>query len=113
MVPKNGGFTIIINEKNEMIPTRTMTRLRLCTDYIKLNTTTKNDHYPLPFFDQMLDRLAGHPYLCFLDGYSGYNQISIALEDQEKTTFTCPYGTFAFTRMPFGLCNDPTTSKGV
>ena len=89
MVPKNDGFTIIINEKNEMIPTRTMTRLRLCIDYIKLNTTTKNDHYPLPFIDQMLDRLAGHPYLCFLDGYSSYNQIAIALEDQEKTTFTC------------------------
>ena len=57
----------------------------------------------------MLDRLAGHPHLCFLDGYSGYNQNSIALEDQEKTTFTCPYGTFAFRRMPFGLCNAPAT----
>ena len=57
----------------------------------------------------MLDRLAGHPHFCFLDGYSGYNQIAIALEDQEKTTFTCPYGTFAFRRMPFGLCNAPAT----
>ena len=57
----------------------------------------------------MLDRLAGHEYYCFLDGYSGYNQISIAPEDQEKTTFTCPYGTFAFKRMPFGLCNAPDT----
>ena len=57
----------------------------------------------------MLDRLAGHPHFCFLDGYSGYNQIAIALEDQEKTTFTCPYGTFAFRRMLFGLCNAPTT----
>ena len=57
----------------------------------------------------MLDRLAGHEYYCFLDGYSGYNQISIAPEDQEKTTFTCPYGTFAFRRMPFGLCNAPGT----
>ena len=57
----------------------------------------------------MLDRLAGHPYLCFLVGYSRYNQNSIALEDQEKTTFTCPYSTFAFRRMPFGLCNAPTT----
>ena len=53
----------------------------------------------------MLDRLAGHEYYCFLDGYSGYNQIAIAPEDQEKATFTCPYGTFAFRRMPFGLCN--------
>ena len=53
----------------------------------------------------MLDRLAGHPHFCFLDGYSGYNQIAIAPEDQEKTTFTCLFGTFAFRRMPFGLCN--------
>ncbi|KAK6149564.1 hypothetical protein DH2020_017089 [Rehmannia glutinosa] len=57
----------------------------------------------------MLDRLAGYDYYCFLDGYSGYNQIMIAPEDQEKTTFTCPYGTFAFRRMPFGLCNAPAT----
>ena len=57
----------------------------------------------------MLDRLAGHPHFCFLDGYSGYNQISIALEDHEKTIFTCSYGTFAFRRMPFGLCNAPAT----
>ena len=57
----------------------------------------------------MLDRLAGHEYYCFLDGYSGYNHISIALEDQEKTTFTCPYGTFAFKWMPFRLCNAPGT----
>ena len=53
----------------------------------------------------MLDRLAGKGWYCFLDGYSGYNQISIAPEDQEKTTFTCPYGTLALKRMPFGLCN--------
>ena len=57
----------------------------------------------------MLDRLAGHSHYCFLDGYSGYNQIAIALEDQEKTTFTCPYGTFAFRMMPLGLCNAPAT----
>ncbi|XP_060210601.1 uncharacterized protein LOC132637547 [Lycium barbarum] len=57
----------------------------------------------------MLDRLVGHYYYCFLDGYSGYNQIIIAPEDKEKTTFTCPYGTFAFLRMPFGLCNAPGT----
>ena len=57
----------------------------------------------------MLDRLAGHEYYCFLDGYSCYNQIAIAPEDQEKTTFTCPYGTFTFRRMPFGLCNAPGT----
>lgn len=57
----------------------------------------------------MVERLAGYDFYCFLDGYSGYNQIAIAPEDQEKTTFTCPYGAFAFRRMPFGLCNAPAT----
>ncbi|XP_060962150.1 uncharacterized protein LOC133032282 [Cannabis sativa] len=75
----------------------------------KLNSLTRKDHFPLPFIDQMLERLAGHEYYCFLDGYSGYNQIPIAPEDQEKTTFTCPYGTFAYRRMSFGLCNAPAT----
>ena len=107
VVPKKGGFTVIRNEKNELIPRRTVTGWRVCIDYKKLNTATRKDHFPLPFIDQMLDRLAGHPHLCFLDGYSGYNQISIAPEDQEKTTFTCPFGTFAFIRMPFGLYNAP------
>ena len=97
------------NEKNELIPTRTVTRWRVCIDYRKLNTATRKDHYPLPFIDQMLDRLAGHSHYCFLDGYSGYNQIAIAPEDQEKTTFTFPYGTFAFRRTPFRLCNAPAT----
>jgi hypothetical protein len=59
--------------------------------------------------DQMLERLAGKSFYCFLDGYSGYNQIVINLEDQEKTTFTCPFGTYAYKRMPFGLCNAPAT----
>ena len=81
----------------------------MCIDYRKLNSATRNDHFPLPFIGQMLDKLAGHPHLCFLDGYSGYNQIAIAPKDQEKTTFTCPFGTFAFRRMAFGLCNAPAT----
>ncbi|KAL5549093.1 hypothetical protein UlMin_004324 [Ulmus minor] len=82
---------------------------RVCIDYRKLNAVTRKDHFPLPFIDQMLERLAGHAYYCFLDGYSGYNQIPIAPEDQEKTTFTCPFGTFAYRRMPFDLCNAPGT----
>ncbi|GJX45318.1 RNA-directed DNA polymerase [Tanacetum coccineum] len=57
----------------------------------------------------MLERLAGHEYYCFIDGFSGYFQIPISLEDQEKTTFTCPYRTFTYKRMPFGLCNAPAT----
>ncbi|KAL4272410.1 hypothetical protein GQ457_13G015520 [Hibiscus cannabinus] len=78
-------------------------------DYRKLNKATKKDHCPLPLIDQMLDRLTRNEFYCFLDGYSGYNQIAIASEDQKKTIFTCPYGTYAFRRMPFGLCNTPTT----
>ena len=63
----------------------------------------------MPFMDQMLDRLAKKGLYYFLAGYSGPNQISIAPEDQEKTTFTCPYKNFAFKRMSFGLCNVPAT----
>ena len=74
-----------------------------------MNTATKKDHFPLPFIDQILDRVAGQTYFCFLDGYSRYNQIAIHPDDQEKTTFTCPFGTFAFRRMPFGLSNAPAT----
>ena len=70
---------------------------------------TRKDHFPLPFIDQLLERVSGYPYYCFLDGYSGYFQIEIAPEDQEKTTFTCPFGTYAYRRMPFGLCNAPAT----
>ena len=109
VVPKKGGFAMIRDEKNELIPIITLTRWRVCIDYRKLNTAIRKDHYPLPFIDQMLDRLAGHPHYSFLDGYSRYNMISIALKDQEKTTFTRPYGTFTFRRMPFGLCNAPAT----
>ncbi|CAA7019754.1 unnamed protein product [Microthlaspi erraticum] len=81
----------------------------MCIDYRKLNAATRKDHFPLPFIDQMLERLANHPYYYFLDGYSGFFQIPIHPDDQEKTTFTCPYGTYAYRRMPFGLCNAPAT----
>nr|GEY49113.1 reverse transcriptase domain-containing protein [Tanacetum cinerariifolium] len=108
-VPKKGGFTVVENEENELIPTRLVTEWRVCIDYRKLNEATRNDHFPLPFMDQMLERLAGNEYYCFLDGFSGYFQIPIDPRDQEKTTFTCPYGTFAYRRMPFGLYNAPGT----
>ena len=81
VVPKKCGFTVIRNEKIELIPTRTVTEWRVCIDYRKLNTAIRKDHYPLSFIDQMLNRLAGHPHYCFLDGYSGYNQIAIAPKD--------------------------------
>nr|GEY81526.1 reverse transcriptase domain-containing protein [Tanacetum cinerariifolium] len=108
-VSKKGGMTVITNDENELVPTRLVTGWRVCIDYQKLNEATRNDHFPLPFMDQMLERLAGNEYYCFLDGFSGYFQIPIDLKDQEKTTFTCMYGTFAYKRMPFGLCNAPGT----
>nr|GFA28219.1 reverse transcriptase domain-containing protein [Tanacetum cinerariifolium] len=86
-VPKKGGMTVIKNDENELVLTRLVTGWRVCIDYMKLNEARRKDHFPLPFMDQMLE----HP------------------KDQEKTTFTCPYGTFAYKRMPFGLCNAPGT----
>ncbi|KAM1593628.1 hypothetical protein ACFX10_000128 [Malus domestica] len=109
VVPKRSGVTVVKNEANELVPTRVQNSWRVCTDYRKINNTTRKDHFPVPFIDQMLERLAGHSHYCFLDGYSGYNQIAVAPEDQEKTTFTCPFGTFAYRRMSFGLCNAPAT----
>ncbi|GJW17989.1 reverse transcriptase domain-containing protein [Tanacetum coccineum] len=108
-VPKKGGMIVVTNDENELVPTRLVTGWRVCIDYRKLNEATRKDHFPLPFMDQMLERLAGNEFYCFLDGFSGYFQIPIDPKDQEKTTFTCPYGTFAYRRMPFGLCNAPGT----
>ncbi|GKB61464.1 reverse transcriptase domain-containing protein [Tanacetum coccineum] len=108
-VPKKGGMTVVKNKDNELIPTRLVTGWSVCIDYRKLNDATCKDHLPLPFMDQMLERLAGNEYYCFLDGFSRYFQIPIDSQDQEKTTFTCPYGMFAYRRMPFGLCNAPGT----
>ncbi|GJW71286.1 hypothetical protein Tco_0128203 [Tanacetum coccineum] len=92
-VPKKGGMIVVENEDNELMPTRLVTGCRVCIDYRKLNDATRKDHFPLPFMDQMLERLTGNEYYCFLDGFSGYFKIPIDLQDQEKTTFTCPYGT--------------------
>jgi len=75
----------------------------------EIKCCTRKNYFSLLFIDQMLERLAGHEYYCFLVGYLGYNQIPIAPEDQEKITFTYPFGTFAYHRMPFGLCNAPAT----
>jgi hypothetical protein len=99
VVPKKGGMTIVKNNKNELIPQRTVTGWRMCIDYRKLNKAIKKDHFLLPFIDEMLERLANHSFFCFLDGYSGYHQILIHPDDQSKTT------TYAYRRMSFGLCN--------
>nr|GEW33675.1 reverse transcriptase domain-containing protein [Tanacetum cinerariifolium] len=87
-IPKEGGFTIVENKDNELIPTRLVTGWRVYIDYRKLNEATCKDHFPLPFMDQMLERLARNQYYCFFDGFSGYFQIPIDPKDQEKTTFT-------------------------
>ncbi|GKD42733.1 reverse transcriptase domain-containing protein [Tanacetum coccineum] len=108
-VPKKGGMIVVENKDNELIPTRFVTGWHVCIDYRKLNDATRKDHFPLPFMDEMLERLAGNEYYYFLDGFSRYFQILIDPQDQEKTTFTCPYGTFAYQCMPFGLCNAPGT----
>ena len=109
VVPKKSRVTIVQNEKGEDMPTCFTTGWRVCIDYKRLNAVTRKDHFPLPFIDQLLERVSRHPFYCFLDGYSGYFQIEIDVEDQEKTTFTCPFGTYAHKRMPFDLCNAPTT----
>jgi hypothetical protein len=88
VVPKKGGMIVVRNERNELIPLRTVTRWRMCIDYRMLNKATQKDHFSLPFIDEMLERLAKHSYFCYLDGYSGYHQIPIHPDDQSKTTFT-------------------------
>nr|GEU45783.1 DNA-directed DNA polymerase [Tanacetum cinerariifolium] len=108
-VPKKGGMIVVANENNELIPARLVTGWRVCIYYRKLNDATRKDHFPLPFMDEMLERLARNEFYCFLDGFLGYFQILIDPQDQEKRTFTYPYGTFSYRRMPFGLCNAPGT----
>ncbi|KAK1615733.1 hypothetical protein QYE76_021250 [Lolium multiflorum] len=113
LIPKmkevKGGMTVVPNDNDELIPQRVVVGYRMCIDFRKVNKVTKKDHYPLPFIDQMLERLSKNTHFCFLDGYSGFSQIAVKAKDQEKTTFTCPYGTYAYRRMPFGLCNAPAT----
>jgi hypothetical protein len=109
VVPKKTRITLVKNKNDELILTHISSGWRMCVDYRKLNLATRKDYFPLPFMDQMLERLTGKSFYCFLDGYNGYNQIVINPEDQEKTTFTCPFGTYAHRRMPSGLCNAPAT----
>ena len=91
VVPKNNG------------------KFKICVDYRELNKATLKDYFPLPFIDQVLDTLVGRKYFSFLDGFNGYNQIQIAPEDQDKTTFICPSGTYAYRVLPVGLNNAPAT----
>ncbi|GKB39337.1 reverse transcriptase domain-containing protein [Tanacetum coccineum] len=85
VVPKKGGMTVVLNDNNELIPSRIVTGWRVCIDYRKLNDATQKDHFPLPFIDQMLDRLCGNEYYCFLDGFFRILPHTIATKGQEKT----------------------------
>ena len=71
-VPKKGGMTMVHNEKNELVPMRSVTIWRVGMDYLKLNAWTEKDHFPMPLMDHMYDRLTGKCCYCFHDGYSGY-----------------------------------------
>ena len=109
VVPRKSGIIVVPNDKGEEVATCLTSSWRVCIDYRKLNVVTRKDHFPFPFIDQVLEGVSGHRFYCFLDGYSGYFQIKIDVEDKEKTTFTCPLGTYAYRRMPFGLYNAPAT----
>jgi hypothetical protein len=97
-----------------VVVTKKVTRKWIfCVDFQELNKATLKDYFPLPFIDQVLDALSEKKYFSFLYGYNGYNHILIALEDQDKTTFTYPWGTYSYKVLPFGLCNAPTTFQRV
>ncbi|GKA15674.1 reverse transcriptase domain-containing protein [Tanacetum coccineum] len=101
---------LVIQRQRRLNPNmKEVIKKRLSNFSMLLNEATRKDHFPLPFMDQMLERLAGNKFFYFLDGFSGYFQIPIEPADQEKTTFTCPYGTYAYKHMPFGICNAPGT----
>ncbi|GJS91593.1 reverse transcriptase domain-containing protein [Tanacetum coccineum] len=112
-VPKEGGMTVVKNDENDLIPTRLVTGWRVCIDYRKLNEATRKDHFPLPFMDQMLERLAGNQFYCFLRWgiFRVYFPRILRPEGQEKTTYyPCPITEhLAYRRMPLGYGNAPGT----
>jgi hypothetical protein len=83
--------------------------IRVCTDFRDLNKACPKDNFPTPFIDQIIDECAGYESFSFMDGFLGYNQIQIKPEDQHKMTFICPWGTFTYRKMPFGLKNAGAT----
>ena len=110
----NVGFIYPISDSKwvsplVVVPKKVTGKWRICVDFRELNKSTLKDYFPFPFIDQVLDTLLGKQYFSFLDRYSGYNQILIALEDQDKTTFKCPSGTYAYRVFPFGLFYAPAT----
>ncbi|RDY11491.1 Retrovirus-related Pol polyprotein from transposon 17.6, partial [Mucuna pruriens] len=109
VVLKKSRIIVMKNRHDELVPTRIQNSWRVYIDYRKLNQATLKDHFPLPFIDQVLKKLARKSHYCFLDIFFWYMQIHITPADQHKTTFTCSFDTFAYTRMLFGSCNAPST----
>jgi hypothetical protein len=93
-----------------LVPVRKKSgEIRLCVDFRNLNRSSKKDNYPLPKMEHILQRVTGASRISMIDGFSGYNQISVLPEDREKTTFTTPWGTFMYAKIPFGLMNAGAT----
>ena len=92
---------VVVRKKNEEI--------RLCVDFRNLNKCSKKDNYPLPNMENLLQRVSGDSVMSFLDGFSGYNQVVVHPDAQEKTVFTTPWGTFMYTKIPFGPMNAGAT----
>jgi len=92
---------VLVRKKNRDI--------RMCVDFRNLNRVSLNDNYPLPKMDHIFQKVVGSQKMSMLDGFSGYNQIAVHLDDQEKTAFTTPWGTFMYVKMPFGLMNARAT----
>ena len=93
-VPKKGGITVVPNDKDELIPQRIITGYRMVIDFRKLNKATKKDHYPLPFIDQMLERLSKHTHFCFLDAYSVFFSNTCVIRGSSKDYFYLPFWYF-------------------
>ena len=108
-VDHKGGMTGVPNERTDLVPMRPFTRWGVCMDYQKLNAWTEKDHFLMLFKERMLHRLVGKGWLFFLMFIRATIKLSIAPEAQDKTTFTCPHGTFTFKRMSFWFCNAPAT----
>ena len=109
MVHKKSRIIVVKNQDNELVPSSVKNSWRVCIDYMKLNQATCKDPFPLPFNVQVLEKLIDKTHYFFLDGFLGYMKIHIALKDQYKTIFTCPYAILAYTRMSFDLCNTLST----
>ena len=109
----NAGFIYPIpltDWVSNIVPiTKKQGTIRVCVDYRGINKACPKDNFPTPFIDQIIDECVGSEMYSFMDGLSGYNEINISPADQHKTAFICPWGTFAYKKLPFGLKNAGAT----